>query len=86
MNDKVLIRMCVCCRKQDLKQNLIRVFNNSGNADYDSTGKSGGRGAYICSPECLKKAYKTGRLAKALKCGVSEKTLTVLERIFESGN
>ena len=82
MNDKKNIRMCICCRQMLPKEKLTRVFSKDGMTDIDGTGKMGGRGAYICSGDCFVKAYKTGRISKALRCGVSEDTYKKLESVL----
>lgn len=47
----------------------------------DVTGKLPGRGAYIClNLECLRRAKKSGALARALKTTLSEECWTELER------
>ena len=54
-----------CNIKKD-KRELIRiVMNKTGEITLDRTGKSEGRGAYICnSKECLEKVIKSKRLEK----------------------
>ena len=82
MNDKKNVRMCICCRKMLPKDSLIRVFSKDDETDIDFSGKMGGRGAYICSKECFLKAYKTGRISKALKCHLSDDTYHKLESVY----
>ena len=75
-------RMCVACRVMRPKSELARVIRPVPNGDNDApkpeavidlTGKSHGRGAYLCYNEaCLKKARKTRALERALKTSLSE--------------
>ena len=62
-------RMCVSCREAHEKQELIRVVKNKdGEVFIDDTGRSNGRGAYICAnKECIEKARKGRMLERALK-------------------
>ena len=47
---KIPMRMCTACREMKPKRELIRVVKTSdGEIKLDTTGKLGGRGAYICS-------------------------------------
>ena len=52
-------RMCVVCRQMKPKRELIRIVNNNGVIAIDKTGKSGGRGVYLCKCKaCIDKALK----------------------------
>jgi predicted RNA-binding protein YlxR (DUF448 family) len=63
-----LQRTCVVCGKKADKRGLLRVVRPpDGAVSFDPTGRAPGRGAYICSLECLEKARKEGRLARSLK-------------------
>lgn len=85
MNDKVNMRMCVCCKQKFDRNSLVRVYKKDGGVYYDQKGKAGGRGAYLCSYGCLVKSFKTGKLSKALKCPVSADTLNILESVLCDG-
>ena len=78
---KIPIRMCVGCRQNLPKKQLVRVVKSpTGDISIDLTGKKSGRGAYICKDvSCLKKAMKTKALQRALECDISSE-------IFESLN
>ena len=67
-------RMCICCRENKDKRDLIRVVKNKeGEISVDFTGKKNGRGAYICTDsDCLKKLKKNKVLNKTFKCNVSD--------------
>lgn len=85
---KAPVRTCIACRASGDKRTLIRVVRcPSGDIVIDPTGKIAGRGAYICdSAECMRKAIKEKRLAKALKIEVPEEALRQLEEKFTQGS
>lgn len=86
-NRRVPLRTCTGCGRTRDKRELIRVvLTPQGQVLIDRTGKASGRGAYICgTPECLKKAMKTGRLPRALKAPVSAELYAELARQIEGG-
>ena len=63
---KIPMRMCTGCREMRPKQELIRVVRTGDERiEFDPTGKKNGRGAYLCkNAECLRKAQKSGVLAR----------------------
>ena len=66
-------RTCIVCGRQADKRGLLRVVRSpQGTVDFDPTGRAAGRGAYICSLDCLEKARKGGRLARSLKTTMTE--------------
>ncbi|MBQ2888123.1 MAG: YlxR family protein [Firmicutes bacterium] len=67
-------RTCIACRQMQDKQQLNRVVRTpEGEILLDDTGRRNGRGAYLCkNPECLKKAFKSRALERALKQPLSE--------------
>lgn len=76
------IRTCIVCGSHQGKTTLHRVVRTpEGAVEYDPTGRAAGRGAYICSSECLKKAFASKRLDNALKMKVDQQDK---ERIAES--
>ena len=78
---KIPMRMCVGCREMKPKMQLLRVVKpQEGEAHIDRTGKSPGRGAYVCDAvECLRKARKTHALERALECAIGEDVFAALE-------
>jgi hypothetical protein len=62
-------RLCVGCREKHPKGELIRIVRApSGDVSIDATGKSPGRGAYLCPrEECLLAARKHNGLAWSFK-------------------
>lgn len=65
---KIPARMCVSCREMKPKKELIRVVRSpDGVVSIDGSGKSAGRGAYICKRrECADAAKKGRKLEKSL--------------------
>lgn len=87
---KLPMRMCTGCGEMKPKKELVRVVKAPEKLDEDGrplppeitldlTGKSPGRGAYLCrSQACLRLARKARRLEKAFSCRIPEE---VYERI-----
>ena len=61
--------MCVACRRTAASHELLRLTRTTdGRIVVDTTGKRGGRGAYLCSnPACWDKALKRRSLERALR-------------------
>ena len=78
---KIPMRMCVGCREMKPKAQLTRVVKpQDGDAHIDATGRSPGRGAYVCpSLECLRKARKSRALERALEAQIDEAVFAQLE-------
>ena len=78
-------RRCTGCGESKPKKELIRVVRSpEGAVSIDPTGKSPGRGAYICRcEECLVKAKKTGRLNRSLNAEIPDE---VFEKLVEQIN
>ena len=85
---KVPIRSCVACRTSGDKRNLVRVVRTaSGEVLVDTTGKTPGRGAYLCpSAECLRKALKEKRLTRALRSEIPDEVVRLLEKTVQQGS
>ena len=63
---KVPQRMCVVCRTMKPKQDLIRVVcTDSGEIVLDETGKTSGRGAYVCKADCVNQLEKRKAFERA---------------------
>jgi len=79
-------RTCIGCNEIKPKKELIRIVKNKeGNIFVDKTGKSNGRGAYLCdNMECLKKAMKTKRLERTFETTISDEIYKELENKFEN--
>ena len=81
MEKKVPKRVCVGCREQFDKKDLVRVVRTpEGLITIDFKGKQNGRGAYLCrNMECLEKAVKNKGLERALKVNIPEETFERLK-------
>lgn len=79
MNDQVNMRMCVMCRQMFPKKKMVRVAVKEGQVRLDPTGKAGGRGAYLCSAQCLTVAKKERRLERALRTAIPAEIFEALE-------
>ena len=62
-------RLCVGCREKHPKGALVRIVRSAaGEVSIDPTGRSPGRGAYICPrQECLQAARRHNGLAWSFK-------------------
>ena len=67
-------RTCMGCFQKKDKKELIRIVKNKqGEVFIDKTGKSDGRGIYLCNNNnCLEKLIKNNKLEKALNIKISE--------------
>lgn len=60
-------------RRPGGKADLLRIVRGTdGSVNFDAKGRAPGRGAYVCSEECLRKARDTKRLERALKTKMSD--------------
>ncbi|MDO9534091.1 MAG: YlxR family protein [Bacillota bacterium] len=82
---KIPQRMCLGCRTNKEKKELIRVVRTpEGAIELDVTGKKPGRGAYICpSVDCLRKAVKGKGLEKSLRRSLPEGIMDMLKDKLE---
>lgn len=74
-------RRCTGCGESFPKKQLIRIVRSpEGEVSLDFTGRKNGRGAYICPKSaCLKKARKSGRIARSLEAQISDEMYKILE-------
>ena len=79
---KIPMRMCTGCGEMKPKKELVRVVKSpEGEISIDRTGRSPGRGAYVCpNPECLKKAKKSRRLEKVFASQIPEEVYDALDK------
>ncbi len=79
---KIPMRMCTGCGEMKPKKELIRVVKSpEGVISLDKTGRSPGRGAYVCPDlECLKKARKTKRIERVFELPIPEEVYDALEK------
>ena len=78
---KIPMSMCVGCREMKPKVQLLRVVKpQDGDAHIDRTGRTPGRGAYICGrAECLRLARKSRALERALQTTIDAEVFAQLE-------
>ena len=86
MNDKVRIRMCAGCGERFHQNELKRICKTVEGVFIDKDGKSGGRGAYICSKSCLQVAEKGKQINKILKTNIPAEVYAGLYREFENAD
>ena len=79
---KIPMRIFSCFGEMKPKKELVRVVKSpEGEISIDRTGRSPGRGAYVCpNPECLKKAKKSRRLEKVFASQIPEEVYDALEK------
>lgn len=84
---KIPMRMCTGCGEMKPKRELIRVVKSpEGQISLDRTGRSPGRGAYVCpDEECLKKARKSKRLERVFASAIPDEVYDALERELSNG-
>jgi uncharacterized protein len=73
-------RSCVSCGTTTAKRELVRIVRTpEGRVTADATGKSPGRGAYLCRQEaCWEQGIKKGKLGRSLKTTVSKEDAEAL--------
>ncbi len=83
---KIPMRQCVGCREMKPKKDLVRVVKSpEGVISMDLRGKAPGRGAYVCrSSECLRRAVKSGALARSFDTAVPVEIFEQLEQQMEA--
>lgn len=87
MQKKIPMRQCCGCLTMFPKRELIRVVRApSGEVSIDLVGKAQGRGAYLCkSADCLKKAQKSGKIARALEVNIPDEVYAQMESELTNG-
>ncbi len=75
-------RTCVACRQARTKSELLRIVRTpTGEIAVDPSGKSAGRGAYICRNEkCAEQAVKQKKLTRALGVPVGDDVLDSIRK------
>ncbi|MGH2691328.1 MAG: RNase P modulator RnpM [Actinomycetota bacterium] len=82
-------RTCLVCRQRRQKPELLRIVRSSeGEVSVDPTGRSDGRGAYVCSddPACRRAVTVKGALARALRLTLTPDDLARLATEIEKEN
>lgn len=83
---KIPQRQCVGCRVMKDKKELIRVVRSQeGSVSLDFSGRSPGRGAYLCpDPACLARARKSRALERAFDAAIPPAVYEALEKEMEA--
>lgn len=83
---KAPVRMCIVCRGENPKKNMLRIVKSKDGAiSFDFTGKAAGRGAYICdNRDCLTKCVKSRLLNKTFDMSVDEETYNKLIEAYDN--
>ena len=86
MPKKIPMRQCVGCREMKEKRELIRVVKSpEGNISMDFSGRSPGRGAYLCPDgACLARARKSRALERAFETAIPDAVYDALEKEMEA--
>lgn len=81
---KTTMRKCVGCHNLKSKDELIRIVKDKENKVFvDESGRSNGRGAYICKNiDCFEKSIKNSELERSLKCRIDEVVLNELKNMI----
>jgi predicted RNA-binding protein YlxR (DUF448 family) len=82
---KAPIRTCIGCGASSDKREFVRVVRTpSGDVVVDPSGKSNGRGAYVCADlECFETAVRKRRFSSALRVNMNEDDTDRLREAFE---
>lgn len=78
--------MCVGCREEKTKREMLRIVRNASGEDVhiDITGKAPGRGAYVClNRACIMEAKKTNALSRALRVRIPDLLYAELLSLLE---
>lgn len=77
-------RTCIGCGRQFLKIELFRIVRTpDGSVRVDPTGRAAGRGAYVCSKDCLNASQAKKGFARALKTDVPPTVIEALAKELE---
>ena len=85
MSKPAALRTCVACRKKANKEEFIKVVKTPDGVKVDASGRSDGRGAYVCkNGECVALAKKKRAFDRSFKGKVSEEVYEELEKLVEN--
>lgn len=85
---KIPLRTCIGCKAKKPKKELIRVVKQAdGKILIDFTGKTNGRGAYLCpDSNCLEQAIKTKKLSREFETEIPKEVYDDLRSQIMKGN
>ncbi len=68
------LRTCIACREVKTKRELVRLVRTAnGTVELDETGKTNGRGAYICrKAACWEQALQGNRLEHTFRSTIKQ--------------
>lgn len=83
---KIPQRQCVGCRTMRDKKELMRVVKSpQGSISLDFSGRSPGRGAYLCpTSACLARARKSRALERAFDTSIPAEVYDAMEKEMEA--
>ncbi len=78
-------RRCVACGQRAPKRHLTRIVRTpKGTVSPDDSGKSSGRGAYLCNnTQCWENGIRKGSLERSLQVGIDQQDREVLLHYFQ---
>lgn len=77
-------RTCIVCKTAADKNSLLRVVRKpDGSVVIDRDGHEAGRGAYVCSGECIKTAIKRKLFNRAFKRELGDDFYSRLSSLVE---
>ena len=81
---KPVVRTCIACRQEKEKKQMLRIVRDKdGNIKLDFTGKTSGRGAYICDdPACIEKCVRHKLIGRALNAPVSDEVYEYIAKEY----
>jgi predicted RNA-binding protein YlxR (DUF448 family) len=79
-------RTCIACRQERAKRELVRIVRSPlGHVTLDPSGKTPGRGAYLCrNATCWSAAVRRGLLSGALKTTLTPEDRATLEHFRDT--
>jgi predicted RNA-binding protein YlxR (DUF448 family) len=85
---KIPLRKCAGCNEMKEKPDLLRVVRGAeGQVAPDSTGRSPGRGAYLCKKtECLEKAQKNTGLERSFHAPIPKDVYERLKELLQENS
>lgn len=79
-------RTCVGCRRGGPKAALVRIVRADEGVALDLSGRAPGRGAYLHrDPACVREAFASGAIARALRTSLGQDELGRLRADIETG-
>ena len=79
-------RTCIACSRKFPKRELARIVRSpQGGVAADPTGKSPGRGSYLCrAAACWERGVQRGALERGLRTGLSQQEKDSLMEFYQA--